>query len=239
MSDVPMKKCTGPCGQEYPATTEFWHKKARGKYGLNNKCKICIREYGKQYRSIPDVSARRKGYRSRPDVRKREKERQKVYMKQYRSALDVKQHEKEYWADYYQRDGTKEKKRVHINNYYARKQSIMGAHTPQQIREQLKRQGCKCYYAACGHAEFKKKNGRYLYHIEHTFPLSRLTNANIPANSIEYLVLACPKCNLSKGDKFPWEWFEGGRLLSSPEVSRPDLLGTTCLPGKRTEARED
>jgi hypothetical protein len=39
-----------------------------------------------------------------------------------------------------------------------------------------------------------------------------VVGTDIPANSIDYLVLSCPTCNLSKGDKFPWEWLDGGRL---------------------------
>jgi 5-methylcytosine-specific restriction endonuclease McrA len=44
MSDVPMKQCTGQCGQEYPATSEHFHHKKSGKYGLQNLCKQCKKE---------------------------------------------------------------------------------------------------------------------------------------------------------------------------------------------------
>lgn len=39
--DIPMKKCTGLCGQEYPATTEYWHRDKYRKDGLTSKCRKC------------------------------------------------------------------------------------------------------------------------------------------------------------------------------------------------------
>ncbi len=90
----------------------------------------------------------------------------------------------------------------------ARKKALqdIGAHTGQQIQEQLKRQRCRCYYCQ---AKFER---RYIYHVDHTFPISRASGDD-PINDISYLVLACPTCNLKKNDKFPWEFPEGGRLL--------------------------
>lgn len=92
----------------------------------------------------------------------------------------------------------------------SRKKMIAGTHTWAQIQALLKRQKYKCYYCS---DKFEKRNGKYVYQIEHTFPLSRVIGSNIPANDISYIVLACPHCNLSKKDRFPWEWPEGGRLL--------------------------
>jgi hypothetical protein len=103
--------------------------------------------------------------------------------------------------------------RTNQNNRRVRQQAILGFSTPQQIEEQLKRQHYRCYYAACGHAKFERVKGKYVYHIDHTYPLSRVIGTDIPANDMSYLVLACPSCNTSKNNKFPWEWVEGGRLL--------------------------
>jgi len=36
------KVCTGDCGRELPATTEFFHKSKRGKFGVAAKCKECF-----------------------------------------------------------------------------------------------------------------------------------------------------------------------------------------------------
>lgn len=94
-------------------------------------------------------------------------------------------------------------------NNRARKKAIPGKHTLRQIREKLQRQHYRCYYCQ---KHFDKRNGKYIYQIEHTFPLSK-ANGIDPINDISYLVLACKSCNSKKRDKYPWEFFEGGRLL--------------------------
>ncbi|HEY4032727.1 MAG TPA: HNH endonuclease [Ktedonobacteraceae bacterium] len=110
---------------------------------------------------------------------------------------------------YYQshRDETK----ARVRNRNARKKAVPGTLTLSQIQAKLKAQKYRCYYAACGHAKFEKKNGKYVYHLEHTIPVSR-TEHN-PRHDINYVVLSCPSCNLSKGAKLPHEFGEGGRLF--------------------------
>ena len=43
------KKCTGDCGRELPATTEFFHKSTKGKFGVRSNCRECYnkRQYKK------------------------------------------------------------------------------------------------------------------------------------------------------------------------------------------------
>lgn len=114
---------------------------------------------------------------------------------------------------YNQTERGKALNRIRTKNRYALKKNVSGVFTPEDIKAQFQRQKGRCYYAACGHARFEKRNGKYVYHIEHTFPLSRVSGTDIPANSSSYLVLACPSCNGRKNNKFPHEWPEGGRLL--------------------------
>ena len=47
-NEMHFKTCT-KCGETLPATTEYFHKQKRGKYGLRSKCKKCILEQKKQY----------------------------------------------------------------------------------------------------------------------------------------------------------------------------------------------
>jgi len=167
--DIPRKLCT-KCGQEFPATPEFFTRNRHRADGLEH-CKAC-----------------RQAYRRRPGV----KERTQVYNKTY---------------DRGHRRRIRERSHVNNNNYRARKMGVRGKHTPEQIQAQLKRQKCQCYYCK---AKFER---RYIYHVEHTYPLSRVAGSDIPANESDYLVLACPTCNRSKHDKYPWEFPKGNRLL--------------------------
>jgi hypothetical protein len=97
------------------------------------------------------------------------------------------------------------------NNRRARKKAIPGILTEEQILHKLKLQRYRCYYAACGHSKFEKAKGKYVFHLEHTIPVSRAEEG--PRHDIDYVVLACPSCNLRKHDRLPHEFFEGGRLF--------------------------
>jgi hypothetical protein len=105
--------------------------------------------------------------------------------------------------------------RERIAAYYhkrrAYKAQAPGTLTPAQIREKLRAQHYRCYYAACGYAKFEKRDGKHIFHIEHTIPISR-TEAG-PRHDVNYVVLACPFCNQSKNNRLPHEWPEGGRLF--------------------------
>jgi len=158
------------------------------------------REYTREYRTDPEVL-----------------EKHRTFNREYARRPEVKVHRLEYEQNYLaipeKRERHQSRDRVNQHTRRARKREVQGTHTTNQIADQLKRQKYRCYYAACGHVKFKKEKGKYIYHIEHTFPLSRAAGSDIPANDMSYLVLACPDCNMSKGNKLPHEWPEGGRLL--------------------------
>src|SRR5260370_3476997 len=285
--DIPMKKCTGPCGQEYPATSEYFNSDKNGKYKLKARCRECLSTYSKERNKRPEIKLRAqerekirtrqyksnlerrskqaarkkeryhndteyrtrklaidKAYHNRPEVKERKHAYNQEYGKEYRKRPEAREkrrtrdnarnHRPDIRAkrlikfqEYRNRPEIQERRRAYKKYYNKRPEvqlmsrtynhtkralnrSVKGTHTHEQIQEKLKKQKHKCYYCK---ARLRKIKGRYIYHIEHTFPLSRVVWTDIPANSIDYLVLSCPTCNLSKGDKFPWEWAEGGRLL--------------------------
>lgn len=45
---IPQKSCN-VCEQNFPATTEFWHKNKAGRYGLHNTCKACAKARTRQW----------------------------------------------------------------------------------------------------------------------------------------------------------------------------------------------
>lgn len=234
--EMPRKLCIGPCAQLLPATTEFFSPHKGFKDGLNALCKTCrnkkqrdaynsrpeIRERDrvrhKAYNSRPEgkaqLSAYRKVRRSRPEVKEHERKYRKAYIsnpekqahrREYQRAYMGRPEVQEYWSNYYavyySRPEIKAKWTVHAHNRRARKKAIPGKHTVQDIQSQHERQNGACYY--CG-----KKVGK-IYQVDHIIPITREGSTNDPSN----LVIACPHCNKSKGNKFLHEWIKGGRLL--------------------------
>src|SRR6266567_997813 len=180
MDNVLVKLCT-KCGRELPATAEFFHLHKIHRDGLSSQCKECRRQNHKEQYSHPDVReqilARVKAHYN-PEYKR-------VYDKVYHSRSGV-------------RERVQEQKRIDAHKRRALKRAIAGIHTPEQIQGLLKRQKHKCYYCS---ARFRKRKRKYIYQIDHTFPLTRVAGGDIPANDISYLVLACPTCNNSKHDK--------------------------------------
>jgi HNH endonuclease len=233
--NIPEKRCTA-CFAFFPATPDYFGREKGGKYGVKSRCKVCESEIQKTYyaehpealerkrtrgrkwqkerRHHPEtregVLAYDKDYRDRPNVH----EQRQNNWKSWCSYPEIRQSRSEYAKNRRDLPEVKQQRRGFQANREARKRSISGTHTPKQVQAQLERQKFRCYYAACGYAKFEKRaTGSYIYHVDHTFPISRVAGSTIPANDIGYLVLACPTCNDSKGNKFPWEWIDGGKLL--------------------------
>lgn len=225
-AEIPSTKRCTKCNQEYPTTLEFWVRQKKGKYGLRSNCKKCGSTEYKAYRSQRETQERRaeylKTYRQTTKGRESRQrgnqdyysnpenlERKRAYSRAYNKTAFAKERK----AILRNKPEAQEKQRTYNRNRRARKKAVKGNYTPQQIQQLLESQKYRCYYAACGHEKFEVRNGRYVYEIEHTYPLSRAVGTDIPANDIGYIVLACPSCNDSKGTKLPHEWPEGGRLL--------------------------
>jgi len=51
------KKCTGECGRELAATTEFFHKSKRGKFGVRSVCKQCCNKKNKEINKSVNTDA--------------------------------------------------------------------------------------------------------------------------------------------------------------------------------------
>lgn len=70
MNDIiPQRQCS-KCKQEFPATTEYFYKDAKSKYGLSCQCKTCAKQKAKDWHwshreYANEVS--RKRYQSRPE----------------------------------------------------------------------------------------------------------------------------------------------------------------------------
>lgn len=216
------QKCCTKCRERFPATPQFFQRDKHTSDGLRPDCKVCRAQWNaerreekraynrayyhdhpenrdriiaqqREYRKDPEVKAQKYAYNNQPDQR----EYRRLYLKEYNHRPDIKERDRE-------------AKEIAKKNRRAHQKAIAGSYTLAQIEDLLNRQKHKCYYCS---RKFEKRNGKHVYHIDHTFPIDRVVGTDIPANDISYLVLACPSCNHKKSNKFPWEWPEGGRLL--------------------------
>lgn len=220
-----MRLCTGPCQQLLPATLEFFHKKGKGLFAI---CKVCNNAKGKFYYTNNAESKKLYAQRNGDKI----KERMKLYNQKNKEAI-AERHHQSYIANkpyrsakakiyrqehkeeirkskavYYKTDRGKMVARASNHRHGMRKRAIPGMLTPEQIQTKMKAQRCRCYYCF---NKFKKIKGQYVYHLEHTIPVSRLDAS--PRHDENFVVLACPVCNIKKGAKLPSEWSEGGRLF--------------------------
>src|SRR5258708_26891463 len=179
MDSIPQRRCT-KCGDEYPATTDYFHALKTHSDGLHSHCKQCRNSYHRAFRQV------------KPDPYDKEKERQKYlrnreaeieYRDRYYQAHEdeIKQYMRAFKASHQARY------KAYDRNREARKKAATGTHTAQHVQAQFQRQKGKCYW--CG-----KKLSKY--EVDHVVPLTR-GGSNGPDN----LVIAFPPCNNIKNDK--------------------------------------
>lgn len=215
MSDhsILQKRCK-KCNTLYPATNEFFYY---NKGYLCSPCKECISKANKEYsKKNPEKVAtnkkkwqqtnREKVYRSTRNWMKNNPEHVEAYYQQYYQEHKLKYRErnrkwqqnnpeksKEYDRRY------REKHPLQVRAKFAKRRNAPGSHTRDDILIQYKSQKGKCWW--CG-----KKVKLEKCHVDHRIPINR-GGSNNPNN----IVISCPHCNMSRGDKLPHEW--GDRLL--------------------------
>src|SRR6266699_3203019 len=150
-----------------------------------------------------EANARRRQHREAHLEEERIRSRQ--YQRMHREVLTKRSRQR-----YYDRHGLHlMRARVAWQKRRAHKKDLKGTLTAQQIQAKLKAQKHACYYCF---AKFEqRKDGTYVYHLDHVIPISRPEFT--PRHDASYVVLACPHCNMSKNDRLPHEWPQGGRLF--------------------------
>lgn len=208
-----MRQCSG-CKEWKPATVGFFNRRKARKSGFQSTCRECGIKYKNehseeraQYAIIYSKThkAERRMYYEHYKIARREHIREHAKRYHLKNRARINERARKYYQSH------RAETYARTRNRRARKKVAPGTLTPSQIQAKLRAQRHRCYYAACGHAKFKKVKGKYIYHLEHTIPLSRTEEG--PRHDINYVVLACPSCNLSKGSKLPHEFGEGGRLF--------------------------
>ena len=115
-----MTKICSKCGEEKPATTEYFRKAKANKDGLRGQCKVCQSEYDKQYRKKNKENIqqlKKQLYKENAEYyqeyNKQYYQENKEYFKQYRK--QYRQENAEYHNEYMKQ--WRKENRKHINQY--------------------------------------------------------------------------------------------------------------------------
>ena len=162
------KICT-KCGEEKVATSEFFHKDKKGKYGLRGECKSCYKIYVQQNKE--KISKRRKQYR------KANKDKIAEYDKQHYQ--DNKEKILEYHKQYNQANKEKRKQYREANkDKISKRMKQYRKENRHLLRQQgAKRRAAKLKqtpdYANHGLIKLIYENCPKGYQVDHMIPISK------------------------------------------------------------------
>jgi len=220
MTDIQVKRCK-ICGEIKPIS-EFY-KKRDCALGVTPECKIC--------RCLKDGFTPRTFREKLPEGLKRCKHCQRVLPEtpeyfsrnahchnglfaickecrankrnaEYQKSPEMRVQTIQRSKDWRKRNPDKRQAQVWIQNRRrrARRAQSTGKHTAADVRNQYNAQQGRCYWCDVLVGD--------IYHVDHVIPLSRGGS-----DGRENIVISCPFCNVSRGDKLPSEWGKGGKLL--------------------------
>ncbi len=238
--DVPTKTCT-TCGQEKPATAEYFTRYKASKDGFRSQCKVCKKLADDAYREANREKERQRGRKyydaNREKVRarnnnwnKEHRQRMTEYQREWRAENEEEVKEKARIYRQLKHDRyaelTREWREANRERYNAwqrkhraanrQKSRFMG--TYYQRRRKARKQAAEGTHTPEEiQQQYQRQKGCCYYCGEkvgnnyHVDHIVPLSRGG--SNDISNLVIACPTCNLRKHDKLPHEWPEGGRLL--------------------------
>lgn len=194
MDSIPQDKTCKKCGLVFPLTAFPQNKETRDK--LSPWCRECHHAANKKSAIVNAV--KRAAYR-RNTRRKRNPQELLVAKEQSRKwRTDNPDKAKEVRRRYCNKPATKAMKKIEAAH---RRLGRIGPRPKKEmILSKYQTQRAKCYWCL-------KPLGK-VYHLDHVNPISRGGT-----NDVSNLVLACPSCNLSRGNKLPHEWPDGNRLI--------------------------
>lgn len=249
MNSIPQKTCT-KCGQTFLATTEFFHKRTKGKHGVSAQCKECrnfqVRQYkdeNKEYISQQKhqyylnnkdyiLEQTRNYYNNNKDKRRiwarkyNRKNRARLYLAQKKRM----QSNRGQYAEYSRRWRKRHPEKVAIgnNNRRARQRNLPDTFTPEQWVACLEYFNYTC--AVCG-SQLRDLFGNVEPHADHWIPLSYEGDDN-PGTVATNMICLCNSCNLSKGAKLPDVWLKeqfgtrkANKIMKLTQVYFGQLIG--------------
>jgi len=196
-------------------------------YNRLSETKERTRAYRNEYRNRPETKERVRAYYQRPETKARmnafyaqpeqkvrrrayaqeylsrpeKKAERRAYQQEYLNLPHVQIHKREWSQEYWKHPRTRALYQAYRQRRRASLRAAEGSYTHEQIQEQYERQKGRCYYC-------HEKVALNAFHVDHVIPLSRGGS-----NDISNIVVSCATCNLSKHNKLPHEFFQGGRLL--------------------------
>ena len=196
--NVPLKRCKD-CGQEFPATPDYFNRTTDNNSGLNPRCKSCRSVRRKaEYRNNPALAEKIRQrvkfrYWNDPE-RARETARQYAREHATEAVQRVAKWRKANPDKYKRQNAYSPQRQASAKRRRARKANADGSHTLEDVQRQYDYQHGRCFWCS------SLVEG--IYHADHVIPLSR-GGSDSPGN----IVIACPVCNGSKQDKLPYtDW---------------------------------
>jgi len=213
-----MKRCT-KCGEEKPATTEYFYRTNNKNGGLYAVCKACISEHNREYAKT-HREARLEGKRK---YREAHRESLREYFRNRKRKLRETEPEKE--RAYKVMDAMRER---------ARKKGLPSDFTRQDREWAL--EYWHGYCPVCG-APLRDLFGKVKPHFDHWIPLSDQRPDNpgtVPSNMLP----VCSTCNFSKHKIDPRVWLEGkyGKRKASQIIKRIEEFFQTVRQPVLTES---
>lgn len=177
------------CERNLPVNKDFWyfHKSGRHKGRGQPRCKSCMKlRSSLQYAQRDPVSYRVS--QERQQIKNRDKRRLQARQRRAKNRTAYNKYQRQYHRGYYKTEELRQQAAYRTRSRRMRKVINGGSHTPLQIQQLLSIQERKCAYCKCDVTNS--------YHIDHIEPISKGGS-----NGIYNLVITCPTCNLSKGNK--------------------------------------
>ena len=230
------KKCT-TCGEWLVANTDNFGKDKRGKFGLKSQCKVCKKEYNKEYREKNkeyikeyDKEYREKNkeyfkeknkeyYKEHREYYKKYKEKNKEYFKEYNKKYnkeyyeDNKEYIKEYYKEYYKEYCKTQKGKENYKNnnikYKNRLKSQGKGITTKQYKEMMNFFDWKCAYSNIPYE-------KYAIHKDYILPI-----ANGGLNEVWNIVPMYKNYNSSKNDTLDvLNWYKEQEYFSEERLAK-------------------
>lgn len=224
MSYALTKICT-KCGNEKPATNDYFSKKKGGKYGLHAWCKKCCSDYKKKYSEENRDKIAALGKRYYKENEEAIKQKTKVYVKkntekiserrkQYRlkNAERIKRAQKDFYA---QNKEKYIKYREDNKEMISMRKAVYRRNNPEKHRKWNKERDARKRNLPVGYSNRQWEETKQFFdnkcaycgkeHVlqqDHFVPLSK--NGEYTINNI---VPACQRCNDSKYNTDFFEWY--------------------------------